>query len=380
MFFISCDLQKSPRTATMPSIMENQTNNTDKYQTTIKTLPMSQVEITAIISSEEFDKTRSEAIKHIGKDVELPGFRKGHVPEKMLIARIGEGAILEEMAEIAIGRAYGEILVGSAVDALGRPEVRITKIALGNPLEFTLTTAVFPKITLPDFKTISSTTTIKEEISVSDEEVEKTIDEIRKMRAKNEVEKSVESTHEEGTEKSPEGEAELPPLDDAFVKLLGDFENVDAFKAKLKENLLKEKERALRDKKRVAIMEAIIAKTTVDLPEIIVEQELHRMQEEFSQEISRMGMTFDAYMKAVGKSEEDMHKEWRPDAEKRAKVQLITSKIAESESITPDEEEIASEAVRLHELYPDADKERVRGYLEMLLTNEKVFKFLESQA
>ncbi len=365
----------------MPSIMENQTNNTDKYQTTIKTLPMSQVEITAIISSEEFDKTRSEAIKHIGKDVELPGFRKGHVPEKMLIARIGEGAILEEMAEIAIGRAYGEVLVSSKVDALGRPEVRITKIALGNPLEFTLTTAVFPKITLPDYKKITSATTIKEEVSVSDEEVEKTVDEIRKMRAKNEAEKLGMPAHEEGSEKSLEGdEPALPPLDDAFVKLLGDFENVDAFKAKLKENLFKEKERALRDKKRVAIMEAIISQTSVELPEIIVEQELHRMQEEFSQEISRMGMTFDAYMKAVGKSEEDMHKEWRGDAEKRAKVQLITSKIAESENITPDEEEIAREAVRLHELYPDADKGRVRGYLEMLLTNEKVFKFLETQA
>ena len=92
-----------------------------------------------------------------------------------------------------------------------------------------------------------------------------------------------------------------------------------------------------------------------------------------------MGMTFDAYMKAVGKTAEDMHKEWRADAEKRAKVQLITSQIAESESIAPDEEELAREAVRLHELYPDADKERVRGYLEMLLTNEKVFKFLESE-
>ena len=340
---------------------------------------MSQVEITAIIPSEEFDKTRGEAITHIGRDIELPGFRKGHVPEKMLIARLGEGAILEEMAEIAIGRAYGDIIMNSKVDALGRPEVRITKIVVGNPLEFTLTTAIFPEITLPDYKKIASATTTKEELSVTDEEVEKTIEEIRKMRAKNEAAKSDAHAQDDESARTSEVEPELPPLDDAFVKLLGDFENVDAFKAKLKENLFKEKERALRDKKRVAIMEAIISATSVDLPEIIVEQELHRMQEEFTQEISRMGMTFDAYMKAVGKSTEDMHKEWRPDAEKRAKVQLITSKIAETESIKPEEEELAKEAVRLRELYPDADEGRVRGYLEMLLTNEKVFQFLESQ-
>lgn len=360
--------------------MENKIKNTDKYQVTIKSLPNSEVEITAVIPAEEFDRTRSDAIKHIGQDVELPGFRKGHIPEKMLISRLGESAILEEMAERAIGRVYGEIIVSNKVDVLGRPEVRITKIAAGNPLEFTLTTAVFPEITLPDYKKISSTSKINEELSVSDEEVEKTIDEIRKMRAKNEAAKSAGQSPDEEAVQSPEVEAELPPLDDAFVKLLGDFENVDAFKTKLKENLFKEKERALRDKKRVAIMEAIISATTVELPEIIVEQELNRMQEEFTQEISRMGMTFDAYMKAVGKTTEDMHREWRPDATKRAKVQLITSKIAENESITPNEAELASEAVRLHELYPDADKARVRGYLEMLLTNEKVFKFLESQS
>ena len=357
--------------------MEHTIKHTDMYQVTIKSLPKSEVEITAIIPPEEFDKTRSEAIKHIGQDIELPGFRKGHVPEKMLVARLGEGAILEEMAEIAIGRAYREIITGSKVDALGRPEVRITKIAAGNPLEFTLTTAVFPEITLPDYKEIASSTKMDEGVSVSEDEIEKTIDEIRKMRAKNDLAKSDEQ--DETSEEASAIEPELPPLDDAFVKQLGDFENVDAFKAKLKENLFKEKERALRDKKRVAIMEAIISATTAELPEIIIDQELHRMQEEFTQEISRMGMTFDAYMKAVGKTAEDMHKEWRPDALKRAKVQLIISKIAENESITPDEEELAREAVRLHELYPDADKERVRGYLEMLLTNEKVFKFLESE-
>ncbi len=360
----------------MPSIMENQT---DRYRTTIKALPMSQVEITASIPALDFDKTRSDAIKHIGRDVELPGFRKGHVPEKMIIARIGEGAILEEMAEIAIGRAYSEIIMNSKIDALGRPEVRITKIATGNPLEFTLTTAIFPEVTLPDYKKISTNAAKSEEITVSEDEITKTINEIRKMRAKNEPPVEVEHAHDTDKEGEAAHKPELPPLDDALVKLLGDFENVDAFKAKLKENLFKEKERAARDKKRVAIMEAIITKTTVNLPEIIVDQELNRMQEEFTQEISRMGMTFDAYMKAVGKTEEDMRKEWRGDAEKRAKVQLITSKIAETEDIKPDEKELVKEAIRLRELYPDADEERVRGYLEMLLTNEKVFKFLESQ-
>ena len=183
--------------------MENKEN---KYSVTVKSLAKSQIEITATIPAGDFDATRSDAIKHIGKDVELPGFRKGHVPEKILVTRIGEATILEEMAEISIAKAYPEILLNEHIDALGRPEVRITKIALGNPLEFTLTTTVFPDVTLPDHKHVAKTTgKKKEEVIVSEEEVTRTVEQIRKMRAQNEA-KSAGAEFDETVV--------LPPLDD----------------------------------------------------------------------------------------------------------------------------------------------------------------------
>jgi trigger factor len=133
-----------------------------------------------------------------------------------------------------------------------------------------------------------------------------------------------------------------------------------------------QKERDARDKTRVTIMEELVKESTIDLPEIILTQELDRMEDEFGHEIERMGMTYDAYIKATGKTKEEMRKEWEPDAAKRAKVQLIASKIAEVEQLHPEKEEI--------EQYPDASQERINGYIEMLLTNERVFKFLESAA
>lgn len=341
------------------------------YTAEVKKLPGSKVEISVILTAEEFAKARPEAIKEIGKDVAIDGFRKGHVPEKVLLAKIGEAALLEEMAEIAISHAYAHIMVDKKIDALGRPEVRITKIAHGNPLEFVLTTAVFPEITLPDYKKLAAKEMKKEEaIIVTDEEVEKTVEEIKRMRAKNDAEK-------EGKELAED--APLPELDDAFVATLGAFTSVDDLKTKLRENIHAEKSRQARDKKRVALMEAVIADTTIELPEIIVEQELHRMEDEFAHEISRMGMDFDAYLKATGKTHDDMHKEWKPDAEKRAKVQLITAKIAEVETIVPDAARLDEEVANLRAAYPDASEERVRDYLTMVLTNEKVFEFLEEQ-
>jgi FKBP-type peptidyl-prolyl cis-trans isomerase (trigger factor) len=347
--------------------MEKTTTN---YAVEIKKLPNSMMEISGSVPAEVFDGYRNEAIKRIGKDVELPGFRKGHVPEKMLSARIGEASILEEMAELAISRAYAEIIIGEKIDALGRPEVSIIKIAMGNPLEFTLKTAVFPEVKLADYKKIAGKITKKKEIiEVTKEDTEKTVAQVQRMRAQSEATKAGKEFDEK---------AELPELDDAFVKTLGDYSDVADFMAKLEADIKFQKERDARDKVRVAIMEELVKESAIDLPEIIVDQELHRMEDEFSHEIKRMGMTLEAYSKATSKTHDDMHKEWRPDAEKRAKVQLIASKIAEEERLRPEESEIENEGRILREQYPDANPERVRSYIDMLLTNEKVFKFLES--
>ena len=340
-----------------------------KYALKIKKLPQSQLEIAVAIPTEEFDAARAEAIRHIGADVEFPGFRKGHVPESILVTKVGETAILEEMAEIAISRVYPEIIRAEKLDVLGRPDVRITKIARGNPLEFTLTTAVLPEFTLPDYKKIAGKTArTTDDVLVSDDEVEKAVEQIRSMRAKNETAPSDEKMS-----------APPPPLDDAYVKTLGDFAGVEDFKVKLRENMQREKERAAKDKRRVAIIDAVLAKTMIELPEVIVLQELLRMKDEFAHDVKQMGLSMADYLKAIKKTEEEMEKEWRPTAEKRAKTQLVVGKIAESEHLGPDEETVKKEVAALKRRYPDAPDDRALGYVHMLLTNEKVFELLESQ-
>lgn len=357
--------------------MEN--SETKKYPVKIKKLPRSQIEIAALIHAEEFNAARGEAIKRIGANVELPGFRKGHVPENLLVAKIGESAVLEEMAEVVIARAYATIIREEKLDVLGRPEVRITKIAMGNPLEFTLTTAVFPEIALPDYKKLAAKEArIKVEVVVTDEEIEKTIEQIRGMglpASRSEVQAgSKDQAATPNTEHSPP-----PPFDDAYVKTLGDFASVEDFKTKLRENMRREKERSAKDKKRVAIIDALLAKTAIELPEIIVEQEMTRMEDEFAEDVKRMGLTMDAYYKAIKKTKEELQKDWRPDAEKRAKTQLLVSEIAEAEKLEPDAEVLKKEVAALRTRYPDASEDRATGYVRMLLTNEKVFLLLESQ-
>lgn len=346
--------------------------HTHAYTVSVKKLPGSRIEITTSMPAEEFDATRKAAITRIGADVELPGFRKGHVPEKVLAAKIGESAILEEMAEIAIGHAYPKIVIAEKLDVLGRPSVEIKKIAIGNPLEFTITTAVFPEYALPDYKKLAAKAgATKDTAVVSDEDVEKTIEQIRKMRAQNDAQKE---------EREFDETAPLPELDDTYVQTLGEFKTIALFKEKLRENILKEKEREIKDKKRVAIMESVVGAIRIELPDVIVDQELARMEDEFANDVARMGLDMEAYFKATGKTRDAIVAEWRPDAIKRATIQILVGRIADEEKLEPDQALIERDSAALAARYPEADKERVHSYIHMLLTNEKVFEFLEAQS
>ena len=76
----------------------------------IRELDNSEVEIEAEIPKEEFGKYRKESLKHLADKISLDGFRKGHIPENVLVSKLGEEAILQEMAERAVARTYPEII------------------------------------------------------------------------------------------------------------------------------------------------------------------------------------------------------------------------------------------------------------------------------
>ncbi len=138
------------------------------------------------------------------------------------------------------------------------------------------------------------------------------------------------------------------------------------------EKVLKEK-----DKKRISISDKLIEGSTLELPDILVESELKRTEAQFQDDITRMGVKIEDYLQHAKKSIEDLRKDWRPHAEKKAKLQLILNKISESEKLKVAPEEIEAEVKHIVEHYKDADKERAAIYAETVLMNEKVFKFLE---
>ena len=345
----------------------------------IKKLPKSEIEIEGELEVDVFESYYPTALKKLGENIELDGFRKGKVPENVLVSKIPEIRILEEMAELALGEHYPKILEEEKIVAISRPEISITKLARKNPLGFKIKTTILPEIKLPDYKkiaknVISKITDAEKNVIVTDEDVENTITDIRKSRAPKIHMKEGASTDE----KDKEIEPELPPFDDEFVQALGPFANVTDFKAKLKENIKLEKENAQKEKTRLKIIEEIIENNSMELPEVLMEVELDKILYRMESDIIAMGLKFEDYLKHLNKTKEDLRKEFRIDAEKKAKLGLILNEIAKEEKITADRELVAKEVAAILEHYKEADHERAQMHAENVLTNEKIFQFLEN--
>lgn len=353
-------------------------------------LPKSEIEIEGELEADIFESYFPKAIKKIGENVELDGFRKGKAPENVLVSKVGEMRILEEMAELALGEHYPKIIEGELakekLDVIGRPEISIIKLARKNPLGFKIKTAVLPEIKLPDYKNISkkiisAITSEEKKVEVSEEDLENTILDIRKSRApkKHVADKSNELEDKKDEKKKEEIKEELPEFNDEFVQALGPFANVADFKTKLKENLKLEKENTQKEKTRLKIIEKIIEESVLDIPEILVEVELDKILYRMESDITAMGLKFEDYLTHLKKTKEDLRKEFRNDAEKKAKLGIVLNEIAKVEKIVADEEQVAKEVAQILEHYKDADRERAKMHAENVLTNEKIFQFLESQ-
>ncbi len=358
----------TPDTVAMPTV-------------TITTRERSTVEITGEIPFTTLEKYRERAVEHVSEHIDLDGFRKGHVPEAILLKEVGEMALLEEMARMAIADAYPSIIIENKVDAIGQPSITITKLASGSPLGFSAVTAVMPLVTLPDHKKIAKKINEKKETaSVTDEEVEQTITSVLKNRDGHTHEhgETCDHDHEEKNE-TQESEEKPIELTDELAQSLGDFKNAEELRTKVKENMILEKEHRAKQARRGNIMDAIVAEVKTDVPDIIIENELDRMMSQFENDIAHMGLKFDAYLEHIKKTREDLRAEWRPDGEKSAKTQFALTEIARIENISPDKERLDAEVTNLLAQHPGTPEENVIGYVEMVLTNDAVLAFLEEQ-
>lgn len=393
--------------------------------------------ISFTISQDKIKPALDQAFNKIKKDLNVPGFRKGHMPRAVFNQKFGEEALYEDALNAILPAAYEEAVKELELDVVAQPKVDVKSMEKGQEWEITAEVVTKPEVKLGDYKDLS--VSVETSKGVSDDEVNDKIERERNNLAelvlkedaaeagdtvvidfvgsvdgvefdggkgdnfslelgsgqfipgfedqligkKAGEEVTVEVTFPENYQAEElagkdakfattihEVKAkEVPELDDELAKDIDDeVDTLDELKAKYRKELESAKAVAYDEAVEAAAIDLAVANAEiVELPEEMIHDEVHRAMQEFMGNMQRQGISPEMYFQLTGTSEEDLHKQYEADADKRVKTNLVIEAIAKAEGFEASAEEIEKEITDLAAEY-NMEVEQVRNLLseEML--------------
>ncbi|MCV7191475.1 trigger factor [Mycolicibacterium brumae] len=361
-------------------------------KSTVENLSPTRVRLTVEVPFEELKGDFDRAFKQLAQQVRLPGFRPGKAPAKLLEARVGRAAILEQVVNDALPNRYSEAVAANEIKPLGQPDIDITKLEDGEELHFTAEVDVRPEIDLPDLSTLNISV---DAIEIDDADVEKELDSLRArfgtltgvdrpvadgdfvsidLTATVDGEDVPEATteglsHEVGSGQLIDGldealiglnagesktfttklaageyagkdadvtvtvgsvkERELPEVDDEFAQLASEFDTIDELKSNLREQVERFKRIQQAEKIRDTALETLLEQVEVPLPEKILEDHIGEIVHNAVHELDHDEDAFAEQLKEQGSSREEWDAETRSNAEKALRTQLLMDAVAD---------------------------------------------------
>lgn len=373
-------------------------------KSTVEQLSPTRVRINVEVPFEELKPDFDRAYKALAKQVRIPGFRPGKAPAKLLEARLGRGAVLEQVVNDALPGRYSEAVTTSEVKVIGQPEIEITKIEDGQELAFTAEVDVRPEITLPeDYSTIAVTV---DAIEITDADIDEQLQSLRqRFGTLTGVERPVQEgdfvsidlsatvdgeevpeaattglSHEVGSGQLIEGldetligmsaeeskeftstlvagehagreatitvtlgsvkERELPEADDEFAQLASEFDTIDELKDDLRSRVERVKKVQQAGDIRDKVLEQLLESVEVPLPEAVVKAEIDAVQHDAIHGFDHDEAKFAEALEAQGSSREEFDADTLAAAEKSVKTQLLLDAVAEAEGTQVGQEEL----------------------------------------
>ncbi|AIY47417.1 trigger factor [Mycolicibacterium fortuitum] len=383
-------------------------------KSTVEQLSPTRVRINVEVPFTELEPDFDRAFKALAQQVRLPGFRPGKAPRKLLEARVGRGAVLEQVVNDALPSRYSEAVTASDVKPLGQPEIEVTKLEDGQELAFTAEVDVRPEITLPEFDALKITV---DPIQIDDAEVDAELQSLRARfgtltgveRAAQEgdfvsidLSATVDGTevpeaateglsHEVGSGQLIEGlddaitglkageskvfttklaageyagkdaevtvtvksvkERELPEADDDFAQLASEFDTIDELKASLTEQVKRVKSVQQAEQIRDKAIEALLEQTEVPLPEKIVQAQIDDTLHNAIHGLDHDEDKFAEQLTEQGSSREEFDADNKSNAEKAVKTQLLMDAVADKLDIQVGQNDLTERLVLMSRQY-----------------------------
>ena len=328
-----------------------------KYSAKIEKQENSRVKVLVTVKSVDFETLLEEAKTKILGEAKLNGFRDGKVPFDAYVKSYGEFPIRQEMGYICVDKTYVEVIIGEKIEAIGRPEIAILKVVKGEDFEYQIVSDVLPKVELGDYKKYSKEFAVEEIKAATTEEIDNALEELRRMRI-------------------PEGTEAMPELDEAFLKSVGDFKTVDELKKRIEDNINNEKKWRAEEKRKGQIFEKLISDTKTEIPNSLVENELQKIEQKITGDLTQMGVSFEDYLKHMKKTVAEWKESEKENAKKQVILQLALHAISKKEDIKVSDSTVKNEVGHLMSQYKEIDEERAKAYTEEKMTNSLVAEYL----
>lgn len=177
-----------------------------------------------------------------------------------------------------------------------------------------------------------------------------------------------------------------PEVNDDFATSLGQFAGLKELRESVKEGLVQEKKIKENQKLRLEILDNIISRSRIDVPDSLLNNQLDIMVSDFDHTLHEKGLELGLYLAKIGKTQEELKKEWTKDAEKQVKTSLILRKLAKDLIIEASQEEIEEMAGQVIQSaiakgevnQADIDPEKIKENIASRIVNEKALEYLES--
>ena len=134
---------------------------------TVEKLSSTRAKLTIEIPFSDLTPAIHKAYRDLASQVSIPGFRKGHVPDKLIDARLGRGVVISEAVNAMLPDIYAGALEEHKLTPLGRPEIEMTKMEEGETVEFTAEVDIVPDFDMPDFSSVSVTVDALEDLDTA---------------------------------------------------------------------------------------------------------------------------------------------------------------------------------------------------------------------
>lgn len=322
----------------------------------INKLPKSIVEVSVTVPWADLQPQWDQTLQRMAQDVEIAGFRKGQAPLNMVEGQLGT-RLQDEVLKNAMPNFLIEALKGTDIIPIDYPQYQMISFVKGQELQFKATVTNRPTVTVGNYKTIR---TVRPQIKpVTDIEEQKVIDDLyKRWKVKQPVGQSIGNSGPASAEApagkqagsiSFQGNGQAEGPDDTFAKAMGATTLAD-----LKEKVRKDLESNVTYNNELDFEEAILQEvekiTTVELPEILIQDELNRMLVSLQRRVADMGLLLEDYLKGQGKTLDQIKTEWKPQAEKNVRMELGLAEIARAENVSISDQELQAEVDKIQDL------------------------------